>query len=122
MRQQRLLKELAEGLLAFKTAMQEINRWDKTLVMSYAEFGRRPQENASLGTDHGTANAHFVLGGKVRGGLFGQAPNLSQLDGGNLQYGVDFRSLYATAIEKWWGLDARGVLNGKFPNLDLLRA
>lgn len=120
--QQRLLKELAEGLVAFKAAMQEINRWDHTLVMSYAEFGRRPQENASLGTDHGTANAHFVLGGKVQGGLHGMAPNLSQLDGGNLPFGVDFRSLYATAIENWWGLDARGVLNGKFPKLDLLRA
>jgi uncharacterized protein (DUF1501 family) len=118
---QRLLKELAEGLLAFKSALQEIGRWDSTLIMSYAEFGRRPQENASMGTDHGTANAHFVLGGKVRGGLHGQAPSLGRLEGGNLLYAVDFRSLYATALEKWWGLDARGVLNGKFPTLDLLR-
>jgi uncharacterized protein (DUF1501 family) len=119
--QQRLLQELAQGLLAFKAALQEIGRWDSTLIMSYAEFGRRPQENGSLGTDHGTANAHFVLGGKVRGGLHGQAPSLSQLQGGNLVHSVDFRSLYATAIERWWGLDARGVLNGKFPTLDLLR-
>jgi len=119
--QQRLLKELAEGLVAFKSAMQEIARWDSTLIMTYAEFGRRPQENGSLGTDHGTANAHFVLGGKVQGGLYGQAPSLSQLEGGNLLHSVDFRRLYATAIEKWWGLDAQGVLNGKFPSLDLLR-
>lgn len=118
---QRLLKELAEGLLAFKSALQEIGRWDSTLIMSYAEFGRRPQENGSMGTDHGTANAHFVLGGKVRGGLHGQAPSLGRLEGGNLLHSVDFRSLYATALEKWWGLDARGVLNGKYPTLDLLR-
>lgn len=119
--QQRLLKELAEGLAAFKSAMQEIARWDSTMIMTYAEFGRRPQENGSLGTDHGTANAHFVLGGKVQGGLYGQAPSLSQLEGGNMLHSVDFRRLYATVIEKWWGLDARGVLNGKFPGLDLLR-
>lgn len=119
--QQRLLKELAEGLAAFKSAMQEIGRWDSTLIMSYAEFGRRPQENGSMGTDHGTANVHFVLGGKVRGGLYGQAPSLSQLDGGNLLHNVDFRSLYATALEHWWGVDSRGILNGKFPTLDLLR-
>lgn len=119
---QRLLKELAEGLAAFKSALQEIDRWNNTLIMSYAEFGRRPQENGSMGTDHGTANAHFVLGGKVRGGLYGQAPSLSRLEGGNLVHGVDFRSLYATALEKWWGLEARGVLNGKFPTLDLFRA
>lgn len=119
--QQRLLKELAEGLATFKSAMQEIGHWDNTLIMTYAEFGRRPQENGSMGTDHGTANAHFVLGGKVRGGLYGQTPSLSQLDGGNLLHGVDFRSLYATVIQSWWGQDARGILNGKFPALDLLR-
>ena len=119
--QQRLLKELAEGLVAFRSAMREIGRWDSTLVMTYAEFGRRAQENGSMGTDHGTANAHFVLGGKVRGGLHGQAPSLARLEGGNLVHSVDFRSLYATVIEKWWGGGASGVLNGRFAPLDLLR-
>lgn len=120
--QQRLLKELAEGLLAFRFAMREIGRWDSTLIMTYAEFGRRAQENGSMGTDHGTANAHFVLGGRVKGGLHGQAPNLARLEGGNLLHTVDFRSLYATVIEKWWGGGSSGVLNGKFVALDLLRA
>lgn len=119
--QQRLLKELAEGLASFQTALQEINRWDNTLIMTYAEFGRRAQENGSKGTDHGTANAHFVLGGKVKGGLHGQAPSLTRLEGGNLAHSVDFRSLYATVIEKWWGADAKSVLGGKYPSLDLLR-
>lgn len=119
---QRLLKELAEGLLAFKGALQEIKRWDSTLVMTYAEFGRRAQENGSLGTDHGTASAHFMLGGRVRGGLYGEAPSLSRLEGGNLVHTVDFRSVYATVIEKWWGVSSSGVLNGRFALLDLMRA
>jgi uncharacterized protein (DUF1501 family) len=120
--QQRLLKDLAEGLVAFKSAMQELNRWDTTLGMTYAEFGRRVQENGSNGTDHGTANVHFVFGGRVRGGFYGQAPALDRLEGGNLVYSVDFRSLYATAIEKWWGGSTRGVFDKKYPTLDLLRA
>ena len=119
--QQRLLKELAEGLASFKTALQEINRWDNTLIMTYAEFGRRAQENGSNGTDHGTANAHFVLGGRVNGGFFGQAPSLTRLEGGNLVHSVDFRRLYATVIEKWWGADAKIALSGKFATLGLLK-
>ena len=119
--QQRLLKELAEGLASFKTALQEISRWDNTLIVTYAEFGRRAQENGSNGTDHGTANAHFVLGGRVKGGFFGQAPSLTRLEGGNLVHSVDFRSLYATVIEKWWGGDAKIALSGKFATLGLLK-
>ena len=118
-----LLKELAEGIGTLKSALTELNRWDSTLVMTYAEFGRRPKENQSGGTDHGTANAHFVTGGKVVGGLYGQAPELNRLDGsGNLPFTVDFRSLYATVIDKWWGLDSSRVLQGKFAPLDFVRA
>ena len=92
------------------------------MVMTYAEFGRRPKENQSGGTDHGTANAHFVMGGKVNGGLYGQAPQLGRLDGnGNLGFAVDFRSVYATVIDKWWSGDSSKVLGGKFAPLDLLR-
>ena len=65
--QQRLLKELADGVSAMRSALQEIGRWDTSLLMTYSEFGRRPRENQSGGTDHGTANAHFVLGGRVKG-------------------------------------------------------
>ena len=121
-RQQRLLGELAAGLAALKSALVEIGRWTDTLVISYAEFGRRPQENASQGTDHGTANAHFVAGGRVRGGLYGAPPNFAALEGGNLRFAVDFRSLYATALGRWWGVDASRALGARFPTLDLLRA
>ncbi|HTQ77807.1 MAG TPA: DUF1501 domain-containing protein, partial [Burkholderiales bacterium] len=119
--QQRLLGELAAGLAALRGALQEAGRWDDTLVMTYAEFGRRPAENGTGGTDHGTAAAHFVLGGAVRGGLYGEAPRLDALEGGNLRYAVDFRSLYATALERWWGQPSAGVLGGRFAPLELLK-
>ena len=118
-----LLKNLADGVAALKAALGELNRWDSTLVMTYAEFGRRPKENQSGGTDHGTANVHFVTGGRVKGGLYGAAPQLTRLDGnGNLPFAVDFRSLYATVIDKWWHGDSARVLGGKFPALDILKA
>ena len=121
--QANLLKELAEGISALKSALVELNRWDATLVMTYAEFGRRPKENQSGGTDHGTANAHFVTGGKVVGGIYGQPPELIRLDGnGNLPFAVDFRSMYATVIDKWWGLESGKILQGKFATLDFLKA
>jgi uncharacterized protein (DUF1501 family) len=118
-----LLKDLAEGIAALRAALVELNRWDSTLVMTYAEFGRRPKENQSGGTDHGTTNVHFALGGRVKGGLYGQAPQLGRLDGnGNLPFAVDFRSLYATVIDKWWGGESARILGGKFAVLDLVKA
>ncbi len=116
-----LLKQLAEGLAALRSALIELKIWERTLVLSYAEFGRRPKENQSNGTDHGTANLHFALGGAVRGGLYGEAPNLSRLDGnGNLAFGIDYRSLYATVLERWWRLDSRQTLGGRYAPLDFL--
>ncbi|MGF6601231.1 uncharacterized protein (DUF1501 family) [Paraburkholderia sp. GAS448] len=118
-----LLKQLAEGLVAMKSALMELGRWDSTLVMTYAEFGRRPRENQSNGTDHGTVAPHFAMGGRVRGGLYGVPPVLAQLDGnGNLPVGIDFRQLYATVLGSWWGLDAANVLQQRFEPLPLLRA
>jgi len=119
--QARLLTLLSEGCVAFRSAMQEINRWSSTLVMTYAEFGRRPQENGSGGTDHGTANIHFLLGGGVRGGLFGHRPSLTDLDGGNLKYGIDFRQLYSTVAERWWQLPAGRTFDGRYRPLDVLK-
>ena len=106
---------LADGLAALKSALTELNRWDDTLIATYAEFGRRPRENLSGGTDHGTANAHFVLGGRVKGGLLGARPALDRLDGnGNLPFDVDFRDIYATVLERWWGINSQTALQGKF--------
>lgn len=118
----RLLKVLGEGLVTLRAALSELGRWDSTLVMTYAEFGRRPRENRSNGTDHGTANAHFLLGGRVKGGLYGAAPALGQMEGSNLPFAVDFRDVYATVLERWWGSDSGRALNGRFRPLDLLKA
>ena len=121
--QARLLKDLADGLVALKGALIETGRWHSTLVATYAEFGRRPRENQSGGTDHGTSSAHFVLGGRVIGGMYGEAPVLAQLDGnGNLAHAVDFRQLYATILQRWWGLDPQAALRARYAALPLVRA
>jgi uncharacterized protein (DUF1501 family) len=121
--QARLLKDLSDGLIALKGALLETGRWQSSLIMTYSEFGRRPRENQSGGTDHGTANAHFVLGGRVKGGLYGEPLALNRLDGnGNLAHAVDFRELYATVLERWWGADSAPVLRRRYRTLDLIRS
>jgi uncharacterized protein (DUF1501 family) len=121
-RHRTLLKQLAEGLTAMRSALIELGRWNDTLVMTYGEFGRYPRENDSNGTDHGTSAPHFMMGGRVLGGLHGAPPELGRLDGhGNLPVAVDFRRLYATVLAKWWGLDAAAILRQQFAPLPLLR-
>jgi uncharacterized protein (DUF1501 family) len=118
-----LLRQLAEGMAALKSALTELGAWDRTLVMTFSEFGRRSKQNSSGGTDHGTAAPHFVVGGAVRGGLYGQAPDLSRLDSNqNVVHTTDFRQMYATVAEQWWGVKAETVVRGKFESLKFLRA
>ncbi|MDY7574546.1 DUF1501 domain-containing protein [Actimicrobium sp. CCI2.3] len=115
-----LLTQLAEGLVALKSALIELNRWDSTVISTYSEFGRRPRENQSGGTDHGTASAHFVLGGRVNGGLFGAAPQLNRLDGnGNLGHAIDFRTVYASLMRQCWSIDDSDMASAGV--LDLVR-
>src|SRR5207302_11313931 len=103
--QARLLGELAGGIVALKSALIELERWNDTLVLTYAEFGRRPKENLSQGTDHGTASVHFAFGGTVQGGMYGAAPALDRLDGnGNVAHAIEFRSVYATVLDNWWNV------------------
>ena len=106
-RHHRLLTHLVEGLSSFAHAMKQSGMWDEVLVMTYAEFGHRPRENDSGGTDHGTAAPHLILGGRVRGGFYGEQPPLDRLEGQNLAYRLDFRALYATVARRWWGLDGK---------------
>lgn len=121
-RQAALLEQLAEGMSAMRAALIELGRWNETLVMTYAEFGRGARENPRNGTDHGTAAPHFLMGGRVAGGLYGEPPALGRLDGnGNLPVPVDFRQLYATVLGPWWGLDPAHVLQQRFEPLPLLR-
>jgi uncharacterized protein (DUF1501 family) len=120
--QARLLQELSEGLSALRSALQEVSKWNGTLVMTYAEFGRRPKENQSGGTDHGTGNVHFALGGKVRGGLYGAPPRFGALDAnGNLPFAIDFRVLSATVLARWWGVPSDKILLRHFTAIDLLK-
>ena len=121
--QARLLGDLADGIRALKSALVELDRWNDTLVLSYAEFGRRPKENLSGGTDHGTASAHFALGGRVAGGIYGEQPSLERLSGdGNVAFAIDFRRVYATALERWWNVRSADPLGGTFAPLPILRA
>ena len=120
--QSRLLGDLADGIKALKSALIELDRWQDTLVLSYAEFGRRPKENLSGGTDHGTASAHFALGGRVAGGIYGEQPSLQRLSGdGNVGFAIDFRRVYATALERWWNVRSAVPLGGNFAPLPILR-
>ncbi len=118
--QDRLLKELSEGLAAFYADLAAHGNDQRTLTMTFSEFGRRVAENANRGTDHGEAAPMFLLGGGLRGGLYGEHPSLTNLDGGDATYTVDFRSVYATVIEKWFGRPTSGVIAGSFPIVPLL--
>jgi uncharacterized protein (DUF1501 family) len=116
-RHQRLLTELGEALAAFRTALIGTGRWKSVLLMTYSEFGRRVAENQSLGTDHGTAAPHLVMGGAVEGGLHGAAPSLSRLANGNLRYTTHYRRLYATVTQHWWQL-REPAWQRRFPPMD----
>ena len=114
----RLLQELADALAIFRTTMQQQGLWDQVVVMTYSEFGRRVVENGSHGTDHGTAAPHFLLGGRIKGGMFGTQPSLTNLQNGDLRHTVDYRSLYATIIQNWWGLSVSEFTNQNFSSID----
>lgn len=103
-----LLKQLGSGLAALRAALLASSDWNRVLVMTYSEFGRRAAQNGSNGTDHGTAAPHFFLGSRVRGGLHGAQPSLTELAAGDLEHRVDFRRLYATVAQDWWRLPVAG--------------
>jgi uncharacterized protein (DUF1501 family) len=119
--QERLLKEWSEGVSALLKDLKAAGRLDDTLVMTFSEFGRRVEQNASNGTDHGTANNLFLFGGNLkRKGILNAAPDLSDLDEGDIKYKVDFRSVYATLLNKWMEVKDAEVLNQSFPLMDFI--
>lgn len=120
--QANLLTQFAAAVAAFRASMLSHGRWDGVLVMTYAEFGRRAAENASGGTDHGTAAPHFMLGGAVAGGLHGEPPSLTNLEDGDLRHTVDFRRLYATVAQRWWRLPRRSELLAGHAPLEILKS
>ena len=119
--QSRLLGQLDQAVTNFTTTVGAGPHGPSVVVALYSEFGRRVAANASQGTDHGTASNLFVLGPSVNGGLYGDQPSLTDLDQGDLKYNVDFRSVYATLLERTLGTDADNILStSKLPRLDFV--
>ncbi len=116
----RLLAELNDALAAFVADLKQQGNFERVLLLTFSEFGRRVQENANGGTDHGAAAPMFVLGGKVKPGLFGKYPSLTDLDNGDLRFNTDFRSVYGSVLENWLHTPSAAVLGRKFPILPLV--
>jgi uncharacterized protein (DUF1501 family) len=116
-----LLRELAMSIRAFLDDLEQAREVDRVLVMVFSEFGRRVAENASGGTDHGTAAPVFLVGKPVRGGVHGPYPNLSDLVDGDPKHAIDFRRVYATVLRDWLGTPSEKVLGGAFETLPVLR-
>jgi uncharacterized protein (DUF1501 family) len=101
---ERLLGVLGTNLAILRKNLIAAGLWNDVIVATYSEFGRRAKQNASGGTDHGTAAPHFVMGGQVKGGLYGTYPSLTDLQDGDLRHTIDFRNVYSTLAQGCWGL------------------
>ena len=110
----RLLDEFAGATKAFLDDLKDAGLDDRVVVLAFSEFGRRVAENDSQGTDHGTAGPVFVAGSAVRGGLVGNAPDLANLDGGDLKMQIDFRQVYAALLDGWLAIDSKEILGASF--------
>ncbi|MFO0973397.1 MAG: DUF1501 domain-containing protein [Phycisphaerae bacterium] len=120
-RHTQLLRELGDGLTGFVAELRRTGQLDRVLVMSFSEFGRRVEQNASQGTDHGAAAPMFLVGSRVAAGLIGVHPPLDRLDNGDLRWGIDFRSVYQAVLADWLGANARRILGGSVPAVSVLR-
>ncbi|GHN00178.1 hypothetical protein WSM22_16670 [Cytophagales bacterium WSM2-2] len=119
--QERLLTQYADAVAALIQDLDAHGNLDRTVILTFSEFGRRVSENASGGTDHGTANNIFVFGKKLKqAGFLNSTPDLKSLDEGDLVYQVDFRSIYATLLNKWMNADPSKILGEDFPLLNFL--
>jgi uncharacterized protein (DUF1501 family) len=116
---QRLLKQLADGVSSFSQVLRENQLWGDVLMMTYSEFGRRAMQNANNGTDHGTSAPHFMFGGNVKGGMYGEQPSLNDLLDDDLRYKVDYRSLYNTVAKNWWS-SSKTINIDRYPALNII--
>jgi len=117
---EQLLNNVASSINAFLKDLGAKRLSEKVVVMCFSEFGRRVEQNASGGTDHGAAAPMFVIGPKLKQGVVGKHPSLTDLDSGDLKYHIDFRSVYATLLEKWLNAKSEEVLRNKFETLGFL--
>lgn len=115
-----LLKELSGAIEAFVADLKQHNNFNRVVIMTFSEFGRRVHENGDVGTDHGAAAPMFVIGGKIKPGIYGSHPSLQDLDDGDLKYNIDFRSVYATILNRWLNVDQKNILGNNFTLIDFL--
>ncbi|SFF52886.1 DUF1501 domain-containing protein [Thermoflexibacter ruber] len=119
--QDRLLEEYAGAVHAFVQDMKKHNKMNQVMIMTFSEFGRRVAQNGSNGTDHGTANNLFIINGNLKkAGFYNPAPDLTDLDEGDLKYQIDFRNIYATLIQKWLQADSKAILGKDFQMIDFV--
>ena len=119
--QKRLFTELSDAVKAFTDDLKKNNRFDDVLLMTFSEFGRRVAQNASNGTDHGTANnMFFISGGLKEKGVLNDLPDLNDLNDGDLKHKVDFKNVYATVLNKWLGSDDAAILGKKYDHLNFI--
>ncbi|PKB79011.1 MAG: hypothetical protein BZY88_15495 [SAR202 cluster bacterium Io17-Chloro-G9] len=118
----RLWGDVTSAIGDFYEDLKEHNANEEVVILLFTEFGRRVKENGS-GTDHGAGSVAFVIGDAVKGGLYGEYPSLEadKLDSGDLQWNNDFRSTYATLLEKWMGLDSQPILGGAYEQFDFIK-
>src|ERR671925_1343074 len=118
----RLWTQTSKAIADFYADLKEHNASDNVVLLVFSEFGRRVHDSGS-GTDHGSGGVAFVIGDAVKGGLYGEYPSLepNKLDEGDLQWNNDFRSTYATLLEKWMGLDSKPILGGSFEQFDFIK-
>jgi len=121
-RHDQLMNQLGLGLSAFSADLREQGNEDRVLVMTFSEFGRRVEQNASGGTDHGAAAPMFIVGGGVHPGVVGWHPSLTDLDRGDLKHNVDFRGVYATLLQNWLQSPSKPILGRQYTLLDLIKS
>jgi uncharacterized protein (DUF1501 family) len=119
--QDKLWREVSEAVAAFFTDLREHDAADDVIMLMFTEFGRRARDNGT-GTDHGAGGMAIVLGDPVKGGMYGEYPSLrpADLPIGNLKHTVDFRSAYATLLERWLGIDSKPIIGGSFEQFALV--
>lgn len=119
--QKRLFTELNNAISAFVKDLKSNNRFQDVTIMTFSEFGRRVAQNASGGTDHGTANNMFFIGGGLKEkGLLNSMSDLNDLNQGDLKYTVDFKNVYATLLHNWLGADDEIILGKKFEKMNFV--
>jgi uncharacterized protein (DUF1501 family) len=116
-----LLEQLSESVAGFVHDLGRDRLLDRVLLMTFSEFGRTLRESGRRGTDHGTAAPMFLAGGQLRGRLVGAHPSLTDLDGDEMKFHIDFRQVYATVLDQWLGIDSRTVLGSRFEPVAILR-